>query len=393
MLALLVIVIIVLLTVAQFYLKNKAMTSFGTMMASIFGFVLAFSYYEPLAGLLIGKGYGGQWAQSGIFFILFVLSFAVFRVLTDVLWDPDADFGAVATQATAVVCGLATGLIISGVFLITLAMMPASPKYPYPRFGDGQTAISEIRSAKKPLISADGLVSGLFSWMSKGSLSSSKSFAVYHTGFLDQLHLNGYKARSGVDRVAGKDSISVPKKGLRRLDGENENLTVVRMEVKRGGIKQGGAANAKGDVSFMPGQVRLVCKGGESNTRGSGTAFYPEGRVVSRRSAPQGQGKPLTGVMNGRVLMTHTLDEVLTLSKDDFGTGNRAHVDLAFQIPSGMTPVLLEFKDNVVVSVGGVEPASAEAEAALEGGASNGDSGTSDTSSSAGAGRPRDPNS
>ncbi len=370
MLALLVIVIIVLLTMAQFYLKSKAMTSFGTMMASIFGFVLTFSYYEPAAGFLIGKGYGGQWAQPAVFAVLFIVCFAIFRVITDLIWDPDADFGAVATKVAAVACGLATGLIISGVLLISLALMPSAARYPYPRFGDGQTAVSDIRSAKRPAISADGLVSGLFSWMSKGSLSSGRSFAVYHPGFLDQLHLNGYKARDGVWRVAGRDAVTVPRKGLRRLDSEGESLVIVRMDLKRGDIKQGGASNSKGEVSFIPGQVRLVCKKqGGSDTRGAGTAFYPQGRIIARRPDPEGKARPLSGPMAGRMLMPYTLDEVITLANEDF-KGQRASVDMAFQIPSGMTPVLLQFKDNVVVSVDAVQPASEETEDALSGGGS-----------------------
>jgi hypothetical protein len=390
MLVLLVIVIIVLLAMAQFYLKSKAMTSFATMMAAIFGSVLAFSYYEPVSGFLIARGQGGQWAQAGIFIVLFIFSFGLLRVLADVIWDPDTDFGAIATKVSAVVCGLATGLIISGVVVVALAMTPSAAKWPYPRFGDGQTAISDVRSAKRPPIGADGLVCGLFSWMSKGSLSSSRSFAVYHTGFLDQLHLNGYKAKGGVSRVAGKDAITVPRKGLRRLDGDNDNLTAVRMEVRRGSIKQGGAGEGKDGVSFMLGQVRLVCKKqGADNTRGAGEAVYPEGRIVPRRSDPEGKGKALTGVMSGRVMMPGTLDEVVTFTNDDFTRSGRAALDLAFQIPSGMQPVLLEFKDNVVVSVGGVEPASEETEAALrEGGASTDGGGDSSQPQ-----RPRDPNS
>ena len=73
--------------------------------------------------------------------------------------------------------------------------------------------------------------------------------------------------------------------------------------------------------------------------------------------------------MAGRMLMPYTLDEVITLANEDF-KGQRASVDMAFQIPSGMTPVLLQFKDNVVVSVDAVQPASEETEDALSGGGS-----------------------
>ncbi|HPD45915.1 MAG TPA: CvpA family protein [Anaerohalosphaeraceae bacterium] len=374
MLILLEILIIILLTMAQFYLKNKAMTSFVTMMASIFGLIVAFAYYEPVAGFLIDKGYGGQWAQSGIFFVLFIVTSAIIRTLGDLVWDPDVEFAPAVTKGAAAVCGLVTGLIIAGMVHVSVAMTPGTAKQPYKRFGDGQSAITNVSNAKKPPIAADGMVSGLFSWISKGSLSSSKSFAVYHAGYLDQLHLNRYKTKAGVYRVAGKTAISVPRKGLRRLEGD-DNLIIVRMEVKRGDIKSGGASAGKGDVTFMLGQVRLICKKqGAENTRGAGTAIYPEGRVVSKRDDPENKDRALTGLMSGRVVTASTLDEVVTLGSNAF-KGSQAPVDLAFKVPAGMTPVLLQFKDNVVVSVPAVEAISQETEAALSGEAAPSDSG------------------
>ena len=218
-------------------------------------------------------------AQAGIFIVFFIFGFGVFRVLTDVIWDPDADFGGIANKVAAVVCGLITGLIISGVVLVAVAMTPTAARWPYARFGDGEAAIRDVQSAKGPLISADGLVSGLFSWMSKGSLSSSRSFAVYHTGYLDQLHLNKYKAKAGVYRIAGKDAISVPKKGLRRLDADNESLTIVRMEVKRGDIKAGGQHFKGRGLVHVGSGAAGVQEASADNTRGAGTAVYPQGAL------------------------------------------------------------------------------------------------------------------
>jgi len=371
MLAFLITIIVVLLTMAQFYLKNKTMTSFATMIAAIFGFALAFSYYEPAAGYLISKGYGGNWAYAGILVVLFIVCFAVFRVLADLVWNPEVEFHPITTKASAIVCGLFTGLFISGVVLVALGMTPTGAKWPYARFGDGTASISGAQSAKGPLLAADGLVAGLFSWMSKGSLSSGKSFAVYRADYLDQIHLNGYKAKEGVSRIAGKDAVTVPGKGLRQLDASNEDLLVLRMEIKRGDVKDGGASNSGNEVSFTPGQVRLICKKqGSANTRGTGTAVYPQSRLLPRRSAPREGGTALTGVMAGQVAVPLTLDQVITIPKEDFKSGQRARLDLAFRIPQGMTPVLLQFKDNVVVSVPAAEPASEETEVALREGSS-----------------------
>ena len=370
MFAMIFILIVVLLSVAHFYLKSNALVSFATFAGAVFGVIVAFTYYEPLAGQLLSRGYGGQWALSGIYVLLFVLTFAVFRAAVDLIFAKDIQLHTLITKATAVICGLLTGLIISGVVIIAVAMAPTSAKWPYARLGDGQAAVASIRSPANPLIRADGFVTSLFSWISRGSLSSHKSFAVYHADFLNQVHLNNYKAKEKIYTVAGKSAVSVPKKGVRKLDSDNDNLTVVRMEVKNADIKKGGAKGSEGDVAFALGQIRLICKPkGQRDTRGSAIAIYPEGRIVSRRTADkEADKKDLTGAMSGRVLEKRSLDEIIKLDREEFRIGGRgadARVDLAFKVPSGMEGVLLEFKQNVAVSVPASAPASEEAERLL----------------------------
>ena len=275
---------------AQFYLKNKAMTSFVTMMASI-SLIVAFAYYEPVAGFLIDKGYGGQWAQSGIFFVLFIVTSAIIRTLGDLVWDPDVEFAPAVTKGAAAVCGLVTGLIIAGMVHVSVAMTPGTAKQPYKRFGDGQSAITNVSNAKKPPIAADGMVSGLFSWISKGSLSSSKSFAVYHAGYLDQLHLNRYKTKAGLpgrrqDRDLRSQEGLAPTGRRRQSDHRADGGC-------RGDIKSGARAG-KGDVTFMLGQVRLICKKQAPRTRERrhGNLSGRPGRLQTRRSGKQRQRSP-----------------------------------------------------------------------------------------------------
>ena len=373
MVAMILILIIVLLSVAHFYLKSGALVSFATFAAAVFGVIVAFAYYEPLTNMLLSRGYGGQWASSGIYVALFVLTFVVIRTAADFMFGQDVELGNVITKTTAVICGVLTGLIISGVVLVALAMAPIPAKWHYARLGDGVSAVTiakNIRSPVTPLIRADGIVTGLFAGISRGSLSSKKSFAVYHTDFLNQVHLNNYKAKEKVYSVAGNKAVRVPKKGVRKLDSDNDNLTVVRIEVKNADVKRGGARSAEGDVAFTLGQVRLICKKkGQADTRGSAIAVYPEGRIVSRRRADKdAKKKNLTGVMNGRVLEKRSLDKIIKLGRDEFMIGGKsadARVDLAFDVPSSMEAVLLEFKQNVAVEVPASTPASEEAEQLL----------------------------
>ena len=94
-LALLGVLIIILLCMAQFYLKSSALTSFATVISAVFGAIIAFNYYEALADQLISRGYGGQWAQAGCFILLFVIGLAAIRSLADFLIGSHVNFGTI----------------------------------------------------------------------------------------------------------------------------------------------------------------------------------------------------------------------------------------------------------------------------------------------------------
>ena len=93
MTATVIVILMILLSIIQFYLKSSVMTSFVTLISAIFGLIIAFGYYEPLADQLISRGYGGQWAQPGCFTLLFVIGLAAIRSLADFLAVSNIDFG------------------------------------------------------------------------------------------------------------------------------------------------------------------------------------------------------------------------------------------------------------------------------------------------------------
>jgi len=356
MVALIVVLIIVILSMAHFYLKSGALVSFAAFVSAILGIVVAFGYYEVLADTLLARGIGGQWAPAATCVLLFVLTFAVLRTAADFIFGQDVELGTVITRTAAVVCGILTGLIISGVVLVALAMAPIPAKWPYARMGDGETAVSSVRLVSRPLIRADGFVTALFSWISRGSLSSNKSFAVYQDDFLNRIHLNKYKAGKDVYTVAGRNAVTVPRKGVRTAGDPHSDLTIVRVEINNRDIKSGGAQAGKGDVSFMLGQVRLICKEkGQRNTRGAGKAIYPEGYGVRPKlERAYGPASERAATINEKVFEKSTLDEVVTLTREDFRIGNKSvpgRVDFAFKVPPDMEAVLLEFKLNVAVEV------------------------------------------
>ena len=356
-------IIIILLTISYFYLKCSILKSFATAMAAILGLIIAFSYFEPLADMLISRGRGGQWAQGLAYLILFVLSFAVIRLGTDYVVGANISFGEVSTKITAVISGILTGMIISGVFVNTLAMLPVRMSIPYARFGEEVNA----SDPDKLMLNADGFVAGFFGWVSKGSLSCGKSFDALHPDFVDGLHLNRvkpiepeYDERRGkkpdpvkVLTTASSESIVLPKKyGVRIKDVDDHSQTVVKVGVIGREIASGGASDESRNVSFALSQVRLICKakGASTSTSGSNTVVYPDRYKVA--------GKP--------VVKEPWLGEVITFSGSDFNKKRVAWIDIAFNVPDGMEGAFIEFKNNTVVELPKTVESSSEVERELE---------------------------
>lgn len=357
------IILIILLTISYFYLKCPVLKSFATAMAATLGLIIAFSYYEGLADMLISRGRVVQWAQGIVFFLLFVLSFALVRTGTDYVVGANISFGEVSTKITAVVAGLLTGMIISGVFVITVTMLPVRMSVPYARFGEEINA----RDPDKLMLNADGFVAGFFGWVSKGSLSCGKSFDSLHPDYVDGLHLNRvkpieqeYDRRRGetpdpikVLRTASSESIFLPKKyGVRTKDIDDHSQIVVKVGIRGREIADGGASDEEGNVSFALSQVRLICKakGAAAGTSGSSIVVYPDKYKLA--------GKPLA--------QNPGLDEVISFSRSDFNKKREAWIDIAFNVPDNMQAVFLEFKNNTIVELPKQVESSSEVERELE---------------------------
>jgi len=328
--------------------------SVAMLVSSVVAAIVSFSYYETVADMLINAGRGGQWAHPACFVLLFIVTFIILRTACNYLVDTNINFGVFIARSTAVICGMLIGVIASGMLVITIAMMPISPKWPYARFGAGRLpTVSSIRNTNKSFLNTDGFASGLFSWISSGSMSSKKSFAVYHADFLNQIHLNRvYPEKSkdepdpdrrptraskvrGPSIVASSKAISVGKTGLTRRE---DNRVIVKVDIGGKEISKGGAADKSGQVSFTLSQVSLVCKEKSQplDTTGSGTAIYPV-KYISKQKRNTDQV---------------SLGELITFERSDFtGRGRTAQIQIAFDVPDSMRPVLIRFKQNAVAGL------------------------------------------
>jgi hypothetical protein len=347
MLALILILVTVLLTMAVFYLKCEVLTSITTLLSAVFGVIAAMGYHEILGSFILSKGYGGAHAYWASALILFVVVFAVLRTAAFQILNPKIEFTPLIKQVTSIVCGGICGMLISGMLLIVLAMSPASGGLSYSRYDLAGTVNPD--RPDRLLINADGWVSGMFSWISRGSLSGKSSYALYHPDPLNQIHLNRAK---GAFPIAGKQALKLPGKNyIRQQTIGDKSLVVVRVGINQQPFKSGGAGNAEGNLTLALGQVRMICgTKGDTEGTGIGTPVYPAGFVVKNKL----EGKKL--------------GEVITLERKEAQNlryGSAVWKDIAFEVPSGLTPKLLNYKYNIFFKLDPVVPGTEEIEQEL----------------------------
>lgn len=341
MIAVILTILIIISCACVFFMKFSILKAFTAVVSVFLGMAVAFGYYEVVADILISRGHIIPWAHAVSFALLSIIGYAVIFAVGDYLIGSDIKFGGIIDRVVLITCGLVCGMLVSGLLLITGSLAPISSQKPYPRFGEAGASLtsSTIRNAKHTLGNPDGFVAGVFGRISKGSLGSGKSFALYHADFVDQTFLNRHKVKDNVHPVAGKDALFVPPGiGVRLYDVDDKSLTVVRIGINSDSISEGGAASG-GDISFTLSQVRLICKEEKASDKqgGSGTAVYPQGLMLKRK------------------MVEKDLGEIIEVGRNDietkFGHSQAAWYDVVFDVPGGVTPVMIEFKRHCVTQL------------------------------------------
>ena len=342
MIAAILVILITILCTAQFYLKNSPLKSFATLISAIIAMVASYGYYESLAGILISRGYGAQWAHAGCFILLFTIAFAITRILSDFLVGANIDFGFPIRYASAVICGAIVGFIISGVLLTALSMTPLNPKIPYSRFEEK----INISTPKSSLLNSDGFALSLFSWIGHGSFSTDQKFIDSHPEFLNQIHLSRKGSKDEILTIAAGDALTLSKKSINKTELPGGDLQYnLRIGFKGNAIKDGGAANESGTVTFLLGQLGLICKPSSGLNR-TPIIVYP----IKHKSTNEAWSKDNT-----------SLDEKITLGRDEFNNSKKIALhDFMFKVPSNVALTQVQFKMSTYVSVPTATSASSE---------------------------------
>ncbi len=341
----LIILLIIAGCVAYQYLKGTLVRAFATIIITICASVVAFGYFEALADVFISRSTDTEqtalvsWAQPLCFALLFILSFAILLTILIFLTRQPVDMGVLPERIGRIVCGIFSGLILSGILLTALAMAPLPNKYPYQRFDQ---SYPDAERPNRVLLNADGFATGWFSMVSNGSfsaISNKKSFASLHPAFLDQVFLNRHTVTDKITTITSSQAIEVPKKAgwyapedIKDSDGNplqksGYDVTIVRVGIKRAAIREAG--------TFTPSQLRLVCKpkSDADQLTGKGKNTYPIGYLVAQNR-----------------IQKKKLNDKITIGR--LGPGEKAKwIDFGFYVPNGFVPVLAEFKLNSITEV------------------------------------------
>jgi len=350
-----IIVLVVCLACAAYQVaKSTFVKSFATLIALIWASVPAFGYFELLAGVFIGKGEYSRfpalvpWAQSLSFALIFIVVFAILQTVITLLTRNPVDLGKVPELAGRAVCGVLLGLFGAGLLLAAMAMAPLSHSLPYPRFDPTKP---DPRNPNRVLPNADGLATGWFSLLSRGAFRGRTSFEAVHPQFLDQAVLNRFVKRTQVatrpgaiilpSRQQGKEKAVAAwpaPEGLKDHDGNpvaarsGHRLVIVRVGITSDAVR--GLPYFR--VGF--GQLRIIGKEKSlamNPLAGKGQTIYPAGYMIAEDT-----------------VQTRTPAEYLQLTRQHFeGETAVRWIDFVFDVPNELVPVLLEFRQNVVLSL------------------------------------------
>ena len=340
MLGELVVILAILITVAFVYLKGTVVKAFLLLINTLVASTIAFAYFETLGRLIIGYGMVVQWGPVAGFVLIFVFALIILNVISDKLAPDDISFSNLADKLVSSLTAAFAGFVIAGVVLIAVAMAPIGTKLPYQRFNTG-SKITSPEPDKSLILNADGFVTNFVSWLSQGSMSGKKSLAVFHPDLLNEIYLNQVACDKDNSPVAGGQAISVKAAWTPETElvsapdnqpintASGKKIVVVRTAISSRDIKDGGAMPAKvaTTMAFTMSQIRLVCKDSDSagSLDGIGYAVWPVGYIKGENTVDK-----------------KDLSEKITLTQ----------LDLVFYIPADTVPVMLQFKQNAVDSVG-----------------------------------------
>ena len=322
MIAELAVIVIILMTVAFIYLKGSIIKAFVLLISTFIASAVALSFFETVGQFAISHDLIPEWAFAAAFIVIFAFTLAILSTIGDKLITANIYFGDAPDKIIRCFIAAFAGFAIAGTILTAAAMMPIGTSLPYERFNPKPGKSTEPQ--KTLILNADGFITNLVSWLSRGSLSGQKSFAVFHPSFLNEIYLNRVGIAQNNSAIATSaisvESAIAPQTPLisaldkKPVSGGAQTKAVIIKTRTEGGV-------------FSMSQIRLICKSSDSSGdfKGSGQVFWPIGNIMG--------------------------ENVVTLANLPDQAG-RQQMGFVFYIPTNAVPIMLEYKQNGVAEVG-----------------------------------------
>lgn len=371
----LVAVMVVIVAIAVFQAAQGLYSSLVMAFAATVSAVLAFQFYQPLAGLVVDR-IPGQ-AHAAAMLVVFFVSLLVLRTAADKLLPHGAPVGTWPDRVLGGVFGLFTGTILVGMALIVIQMLPVGGKlFSCELYTDSLERTSALSPANPDVYTIE-----MIKALSSGSLSNDQqTFAKAHDDFLVELFCarNQVEPTSTSDEVKGRvgrvDALPDSLSDVAAYDATNEQslrnapeypLTPQDVDTRVVLVRAGVSDSARDENNWwmLPAtHFRLVAREGDS-LRG----YYPVGYVVA-------WSETADGAHIGRLpaqweLVTATEGKTakvgaIAVQRNAVSGKTKLHVDWVYRIPKDAMPAKLVFRRVAEQSIDAVKqgmPSSTEA--------------------------------
>jgi len=350
------------LLVAAFWAFQGVFSSAIMLIETIVALMVAFGYYEPLAGLM--TEYIPEYAHATALVALFAVTLTVLRLLTDKFIPGNVQFPMPVDRAGGGLLGLLTGLLLIGTTLTGVQMLPVGPA-PL-----GFERISFDPPARRAIwLNPDGFAVGMASLLSSGRFggeplerahpdllgelaTSNMGFQVESRRILpaNAVTVKNYWMADSIDSVTQTQQGEGWKRDFAKAPPEDPShkFLIARLLID-------GVAADKTDspaepqlVRFTPAQFRLVGRAAEG--AGAPPVFVAAGlsdifsEKIGAKLDPYRAQRVVKWKADQRFAVGS--DNAAALSKD-----GKYQVDVAFEVPAETSPWYVQFKSGARVEL------------------------------------------
>lgn len=361
------IIFLMVMLVAAFWTYQGLFSSAIMFFEALIAAMLAFAFYEPLYGLLSGS-LGPGMGKPIALMVIFVVSLAVFRAMTDRYVTKDVALPVAVNRVGGAVCGFFSGMMLVGMALIGIQMLPiGSAVFSFERMSYDTEKGGPTKSSAAGFLSPDKFTYGLVSMLSDGSrFGTDEDHALRRTKadlitqlysrraspqwearvFLDNrdLEAKAYWQTQEIDlptHKRGERDAMVRTFQTERPRNANDKFLVCTVVVKKSAAPEG-----KNEIRFRLPQFRLIGFD-HGNSKEDPSVYLATGISDIYTNKDMGP-KPVADEQRERLA---TFGPFTDFILDDYDTkvietGDGYQFDVAFEVPRDFKPWYIEFKSG-----------------------------------------------